>query len=624
MSILRSKAVSSGPRRRRGVIVLVAAVLLTVLFGFAGFAVDTGMIMSHQTTLQNAVDAAALAASQEIVGAVRAAGDSQGDATIDASSIAVAEARQVAEQVAALNGVYIDPNRDVQFGKRVYNASTNTWPIEWGAEPYNVVSVTAHRDNDNPELPDAKLRLNFGWALGMPAVSLEATAAAFVEARDVVVVLDYSGSMSYDSQFRSQTLAKLGQAAVESNLRQIWEDLGSPLYGNLQFTPDYATVSKSPGSARWMGKSVVVTFSQAAANVKLYYTSGGSQTFSGGSIGQVKTYQGSGSYSGKMLSKIQIGVGTTWTTYDFYDSTTIKTALGLNSVTYPYPEGSWNNYIDYCRNASSGTSYYDSQIDATGYRCKFGMMTLTEFWLKHFRKHNQTPDLWKTRHYPFHAMKEGTTLFLDFLSELEFGDWVGLVTYETGSRVEVMLDEAGMPFVDISSQPITNDYDAINTIQVHKQAAHYGTTTNIGGGLADAVALLSEHRRYGARPTILLMTDGNANERDPDWSMPADWVWSQLTDYDGDGDADYSTSDQDKIYAMDMARRAVNQGFTIHTLCVGADADVDMMQAIAFMGGGISINVPGGTTIAQMEEELRAAFRQIAANVPPPKLVYQN
>ena len=620
----RLKAVSSIRRRRRGVIVLVAAVLLTVLFGFAGLAVDTGLIMSHQTTLQNAVDAAALAASQEIVGAVRAAGGSQGDATIDASSIAVAEARQVAEQVAALNGVYIDPNRDVQFGKRVYSAHTNTWPIEWGAEPYNVVSVTAHRDNDNPELPDAKLQLNFGWALGMPSVRLEATAAAFVEAHDVVVVLDYSGSMSYDSQFRSGTLAKLGQAAVESNLQQIWEDLGSPLYGNLQFTPDYATVSKSPGSARWMGKSVVVTFSQAAANVKLYYTSGGSQTFSGGSIGQVKTYQGSGSYSGKMLSKIQIEVGTTWTTYDFYDSTTIKTALGLNSVTYPYPEGSWNNYIDYCRNASSGTSYYDSQIDATGYRCKFGMMTLTEFWLKHFRRHDQTPDLWKTRHYPFHAMKEGTTLFLDFLSELEFGDWVGLVTYETGSRVERVLDEAGMPFVDISSQPITHDYDAINTIQLHKQAAHYGATTNIGGGLADAVALLNEHRRYGARPTILLMTDGNANERDPHWSMPADWVWSELTDYDGDGDADYSTSDQDKIYAMDMARRAVNQGFTIHTLCVGADADLDMMQAIAFMGGGISINVPGGTTIAQMEEELRAAFRQIAANVPPPKLIYQD
>jgi hypothetical protein len=47
------------------------------------------------------------------------------------------------------------------------------------------------------------------------------------------------------------------------------------------------------------------------------------------------------------------------------------------------------------------------------------------------------------------------------------------------------------------------------------------------------------------------------------------------------------------------------------------------MRAIAFIGGGIFIHVPGGTSVAQMEEELIEAFSQIAAKLPPPKLVYE-
>jgi Flp pilus assembly protein TadG len=618
----RSRVRWLGRLRRRGVMVLVAAVLLVAVFAFVGLSVDTGHVVYQQTSLQNAVDAAALAASQEITGAVHDAGEGHGDATIDANSIAVAAARDMASQVAALNGIYIDPVRDVQFGKRTYDEATGTWPIEWGAQPYNVVSVTAHRDNPDSAQPDARVRLHFGWALGRPTVDLQASAAAFVEARDIVLVMDYSGSMSYDSQFRSDTLSKLGQAAVESNLREIWQDLGSPTYGNLAFAPNYVTVSKPSGTVKWTGKTVQVTFGQVAANVKLTFTNNATQTFSGGSVGQVVTLNGTGTNNNKQVSKAQIKVGTAWTTYDFYDTTTVKQALGLNSVTYPYPQGSWNDYITYCRNVTSGTSFYDSQLDATGYRCKFGMMTMMDFWMKHYRQHDETTDLWKTRHYPFHAIKEGATLFCDFLSDLEFGDYLGLVTYDTTSRIETVLDESGMPYVDINSHPITNDYASVNTIQRHKQAAHYAPTTNIGGGLDSAIALLNNHRRYGARPTILLMTDGNANVRDPNWSLPAHWNWNELTDYNGDGTADYTTTDECMLYAFGKAKEAVDQGFTIHTMSVGAEADRDMMKAIAFMGGGIWIDIPGGTTVATMEEQLLAAFRQIAANVPPAKLVY--
>ena len=48
-----------------------------------------------------------------------AAGQGQGSATIDANSIAVTSAKTMAAQVAQANGVFVDPAKDVKFGKRV-------------------------------------------------------------------------------------------------------------------------------------------------------------------------------------------------------------------------------------------------------------------------------------------------------------------------------------------------------------------------------------------------------------------------------------------------------------------------------------------------------------------------
>ena len=612
-------------RARRGVLAVLAVFVLVGAFAFVAFAVDTGLIVLTQTKMQNAADAAALAASQEITSAVAEAGEDGGDATIDANSIAVANARSMAEQVVSANGAYIDPDIDVQFGKRVFDEASGTWDIQWDVEPYNVVRVTVRRDDADTTQPDGELPLSFGWAVGRPSVDVVATATAFVEARDIAVVLDYSGSMNYDSQFRSDTLSTLGQTAVEANLYDIWEDLGSPTYGNLPYQPDYATVTKTPGAVKWTGPTIIATFSQAITSVKLYYTDGNNQTFSGGSSGATKTYQGTSSHAGKLIDNCRLYTSSSsYTTYSFYDTTTIKQALGLNSVTYPYPSGSWNNYIDYCRDSTNSTSWYDSQVNACGYRRKFGMKTLVEFWIKHKKSYSQTPDLWKTRHYPFHAVKEGTSLLCSFLEDLDFGDHLGLVTYDTNARIETVLSGTGMPTVSFGSDWVSDNYTAIDTIQSHKQAGHYGDTTNIGGGIDNAITLLSDHGRYGARPTIILMTDGNANVKDNSWSLPLGWDWDELTDYDGNGTADYTTTDAYKLYAIGKAKEAVDLGFTVHTLCVGAGADTEMMEAIAFIGGGLCINVPGGTTIAEMEEDVLAAFRQIAANVPPAKLIYDD
>ena len=118
---------------RKGVFAVLALCCLPVLLGFAAFAVDTGLISLTKTNMQNAVDAAALAASQEITGAIRLAGEEgeDGDPSIDANSIAVAQARQMAYDVALANDVLIDQDAGVEFGKRVFNAANGTWPIHW-------------------------------------------------------------------------------------------------------------------------------------------------------------------------------------------------------------------------------------------------------------------------------------------------------------------------------------------------------------------------------------------------------------------------------------------------------------------------------------------------------------
>jgi uncharacterized membrane protein len=98
---------------RRGIIVVVTGFCLCAIFAFVALSVDASRMVLTQTRMQNAVDAAALAAAEEITAAVYTASGSGGTVTIDANSQAIAAARTMAANVAQKNGVYVDPNADV-------------------------------------------------------------------------------------------------------------------------------------------------------------------------------------------------------------------------------------------------------------------------------------------------------------------------------------------------------------------------------------------------------------------------------------------------------------------------------------------------------------------------------
>ncbi len=272
-------------------------------------------------------------------------------------------------------------------------------------------------------------------------------------------------------------------------------------------------------------------------------------------------------------------------------------------------------YIDYVKNHP-----------VTAYRKQYGYRTLMDFLQQKTINSSYTPrdrytseDMWRTPHYPLEGVKKGASLFLDFLTDLDFGDEVGLVGYGQWAEQITGLSD-GVISVDVSDDPITPEYDQIDLMQLHHQAGEFNGQTAIGDGILKAREMLVDYARYGARPTMLLMTDGISNQKPSGWSMPAGFSWADWTDYDGNGSADYSTSDNYKKYAFYEATEAVKRGITIHTLGVGADADRDLLRAIAFAGGGIFIDVPGGGT-ADMTSQLEAAFSQIAAKVPPAKLV---
>lgn len=569
------------PKDRRGIVVVLTGFVLTLLFAFVSMSVDSGRIVLTETQMQNAVDAAALAASQEITASIEAAGQGEGDPDADANSIAVQAARQVAADVAAANGVYIDPDTDVQFGKRYYDEAADDWPIAWDESPYNVVRVKARRTNaDDLEAPDGELPLAFGWAVGRESVPVATSATAFVEARDLVLVLDFSGSMNDDSSMNSS----LELSQVEDALDNMWDELR-------EADPKWPGTNKSKFPADGFGEIDSYEGTYISTNDRdyvLYYL--------GLFENDGQTYDHLFPQSGRASDGTPNG------------------QIGNSSSYYR-----WRDYVSYVKGLS-GT-----------YHKKYGYRTLMSF-LQHSRPRSyQSEDLWRTSHYPFTAVKNGTTLFLNFLEDLDFGDEVGLVSYATWAEWEDSHND-GEVSLDISDDPINANYDVLDTIQRRHQAGHYDSRTGMGDGILKGREMLvgadndpndEGYSRYGARPTMIVMTDGLANEAKSGWSLPDGFDWNDWTDYDGDGQANYTTSDWKKQYAFWEATECVKRGITLHSVAVGAGADTNLMKAIAFAGGGVYINVPGGSTIAEMESQMLEAFGQIAAKVPPAQLVYE-
>lgn len=565
--------------KRKGIVTVLAAFTLTGMFAFVAFAVDTAKLSLTQTNIQTAADAASLAAAQEITRAIHEAGHNGGSFDVGIDSPAVAVARQMAVDVAEANGAWVNPTRDVKFGNRKYNPSTGAWTTTWNTGPINTVQVDVRRDNTDLTQQDSEVLLSFGWAVGRKSAPLVASSAAFVESRDLVLVLDFSGSMNDDSTLAS--VSNLGQSTVEASLDAMWDSLraADPKFSG-------TTKSKFPSTGFGSVNSKYGTYNSSTNTDSIFFALNLDDKNSNGT--PKYPFPQVGRYS----NGVEKGVP------DYNTSTT-----------------QWKSYINYVKNLS-GT-----------YKRRYGYRTLMDYLQVEREGYDQAEDLWRTPHYPFHAVKEGASMLCDFLDDLDYGDQLGVVSYADYAMREDYLSDGGT-VIDLQADPITDDYAKIDAIQRHKQAGHYASYTGTGYGILEARNMLlgtggsdTGHLRFGARPTMIVMTDGLANRSPSGFTMPANWNWAEWTDYDGDGVANYSTTDVHKKYAFYEATECVKRGITVHSMSVGAGADRNLMRAIAFAGKGIWIDVPGGSSPSQMETQMEQSFQQIGSMVPSTKLV---
>jgi len=595
---------------------MMTCICLVGLMAAVALSVDVGYIQIQKSRMQNAVDAAALAAGQEITRAIRSAPIG----TADPTAYARAQARLVAAHVAQLSGVYVDPNADVTFGQRQYDPNTQTWSTNWNAGVSNCVRVVARRNQEDASAQDGKLKLFFAGVIGTKFATVQTEATAFVSARDLVIVHDFSRSMNFDSFFQAEGATRLVDQQIIDNLQKLWEDLQPTNTGSLTFQPRFAkftsqTVNSTTATCEFQFDKCVVTCNTAITAVKLTYTNGSTQNFTYTGSTTSRTVTGS-----RDIRTVDVTVkrtsGSQTVTHSFSDTdANLISLFGLGS--YPFPSGSWGEFFTHCRN--------NTELQSRGHREKFGGLTFANYILAEKSAGSQTPRLGKSRHYPFSSIKIGHSLLCDFLRTLSFDDRIGMVSYDTNHRIEdyqVSYDPA-VPFVDIRSKPLTDNYTAVDNLMKFKQANYYSPSTNMGGGLKSAVTLLDGYARSAAVPTILLMTDGNSNVMDSgsSSSLPSGWNWNKLFDYDGDGNADYTTNASQARHVLAQAYNAVQKGYIINTMAVGADADRELLKAIAWMGGGEFISVSGGASTEEMEEQLLSAFQKIASQVPPARLL---
>ena len=465
-SVLGRTGASSGrnrPTDRPGAILVLTAVLMIVLIGMVAFGVDLGYVVLTRTELQTAADAAALAGA-------------------GAANEGRAAAAQAVYQFASLHtvgGRPITPDQvEIRYGL-------------WDKNSRTFIPSTTECSAVEVTLQSFERPLFFGRVLGKQFFQSEAKAIATFAPRDIMLVLDFSASMCYDSQLRS--ISELGRTAVETNLLQIYQALGSPKFGNMQWTPQYISSN---------------------------YVS------------------------------------------------TVKSTLGLTSVPYPYPRGSWDEYIQYVMT--------DSYIYQAGYRKKYGYLTWVNYLQAKRYLYTDTPDLWKVPEQPITALKDAVDVLAAYLEENSPEDRLGLAIYTASDGTAVL------------ESPLTQDFQSVAQIVRHRQAGHYHPQTNIYDGMKTGRLQLQNNARPGARRVMVLMTDGQAN-------LPGG-----------------TTTGKQK--ALEEAYAAAAARIPIIAIALGAEADDDLMQQIATITRGAYFKIPGGQSVAEYEEQLKEVFRMVAAD----------
>lgn len=161
-------------QKRRGAILVLAAVFMVLMFALLAFAVDMGYLYMVRTQLQRTADAAAIAATWSLLDGELATGQNN-------SPYAVSSARDTADQYTQLNKVLNSQptlaQSDITVGYLSNPFNPNLQLDLSGSQGYNAVQVRVRRTTDQ----NGVVPLFFARVLGIDQAGSQALAtAAFV------------------------------------------------------------------------------------------------------------------------------------------------------------------------------------------------------------------------------------------------------------------------------------------------------------------------------------------------------------------------------------------------------------------------------------------------------------
>jgi hypothetical protein len=271
------------------------------------------------------------------------------------------------------------------------------------------------------------------------------------------------------------------------------------------------------------------------------------------------------------LGSPTFGTMTNWTTLQTISGSTSTTSvisqLGLTNVPYPYPGGSWSDFVSYVKGN-------DAKLPIS-YRNKYGLKTFTDYLLQKRSFKTSTPLLSTTPEQPITALKQAVDIMLDYLDGLDTDEWVSLSTFDTNARIEINL---------------TTDLNSVNSSMNDKQAGHYLRETNIGGGIYYArQALTGAAARAGAKKVMIVFSDGVATEPGTDAAA--------------------------RQYAIDQATAAAGEDIVIHTISFSSLSDPVLMAQIADIGRGVHFHIESDN-VAQYTQQLQEVILNVSSIRP--------
>ncbi len=274
---------------RRGAIIPFVAVCLIALLGMVALAIDIGMVAVAKAQAQNAADSAAVATVRTFTGQTgynlanapkagfQAAAANQilaSAVNTNASSIAMPKtdvytSGNVTLACGAYYYIYNDASPSSEaFQITIPNAGTGL-PTKPASQPYTAVTSTV--TGTNPVF--------FGSVFGASPFNVTASATAAFRPRDVVLIMDLSGSMRFESMMAMASAG--GGTVTEAGARTISmnPDPNYPIFGHysntasaaLQGTTTYPTadVMCPPGNmayAAFGGSAIVADYTWDGTN----------------------------------------------------------------------------------------------------------------------------------------------------------------------------------------------------------------------------------------------------------------------------------------------------------------------------------------------------------------------